>query len=98
MDSLSDVGVETTNTDPRGNFLGSQNRCCNYKTSELVYIKNRAKKKIFVFTVRRPTLIFSPDPKLFYGTFSRKLFGNLFSSSNIVFYVSILKKYGEFNV
>ena len=27
-----------------------------------------------VFTVRQPTLIFGPDPKLFYGTFSRKLF------------------------
>ena len=24
--------------------------------------------------VRRPSLIFGPDPKLFYGTFSRKLF------------------------
>ena len=32
------------------------------------------KKKICVFTVRQPTLIFGPDPKLFYGTFSRKLF------------------------
>ena len=31
-------------------------------------------KKICVFTVRRPTLIFGPDPKLFYGTVSRKLF------------------------
>ena len=27
-----------------------------------------------MFTVRRPTLIFGPVPKLFYGTFSRKLF------------------------
>ena len=34
----------------------------------------RQKKKICVFTVRRPSLIFGPDPKLFYGTFSRKLF------------------------
>ena len=34
----------------------------------------KAKKKICVFTVRRPTLILGPDPKLFYGTFSRKLF------------------------
>ena len=33
-----------------------------------------AKKKICVFTVRRPTLIFGPDPKYFYCTFSRKLF------------------------
>ena len=24
--------------------------------------------------VRQPSLIFGPDPKLFYGTFSRKLF------------------------
>ena len=31
-------------------------------------------KKKYVFTVRRPSLIFGPDPKLFYGTFSRKLF------------------------
>ena len=34
----------------------------------------RPKKKICVFTVRRPSLIFGPDPKLFYCTFSRKLF------------------------
>ena len=34
----------------------------------------KAKKKISVFTVRRPTLIFGPDLKLFYGTCSRKLF------------------------
>ena len=31
------------------------------------------KKKICVFTVRRLSLIFGPDPKLFYCTFSRKL-------------------------
>ena len=29
-------------------------------------------KKICVFTVRRPSLIFDPDPKLFYDPFSRK--------------------------
>ena len=34
----------------------------------------RPRKKICVFTVRRPTLTFGLDPKLFYGTFSRKLF------------------------
>ena len=34
----------------------------------------RPKKKICVFTVRRPTLIFGLDPKLFYNTFSRKSF------------------------
>ena len=34
----------------------------------------KAKKKKCVFTVRRPSLIFGPDPKLFYRTFSRKLF------------------------
>ena len=34
----------------------------------------RPRKKICVFTVRRLTLIFGPDPKHFYGTFSRKLF------------------------
>ena len=32
----------------------------------------RLRKKICVFTVRRLTLIFSSDPKLFYGTSSRK--------------------------
>ena len=37
-------------------------------------ISHKAKKKICVFMVRRPTLIFGPDPKLFNGTFSRKLF------------------------
>ena len=39
----------------------------------VIKIMLRPKKKC-VFTVRRPTLIFGPDPKLFYGTFSRKLF------------------------
>ena len=34
----------------------------------------KAKKKICEFTVRQLSLIFGPDPKLFYGTFSRKLF------------------------
>ena len=32
------------------------------------------KKKICVFTVCRPSLIFGSDPKLFYGTLSWKLF------------------------
>ena len=38
---------------------------------------HEAKKKnmcVYHFTVRRPSLIFGPDPKLFYATFSRKLF------------------------
>ena len=43
------------------------------------------KKKICVFTVHRPTLIFGPDPKLFYGTFSRKFLNALFLPSNVVF-------------
>ena len=34
----------------------------------------RPRKKICVFTVRRPTLMFGPDPNLFYGTLSRNLF------------------------
>ena len=34
----------------------------------------QAKKKICEFTVTRPTLIFGPDPKGFYGTFNRELF------------------------
>ena len=38
------------------------------------YKRDKAKKKKCVFTVRRPSLIFGPDPKLFYGTSSRKLF------------------------
>ena len=32
------------------------------------------KKKKCEFPVCQMTLIFGPDPKLFYGTFSRKLF------------------------
>ena len=39
-----------------------------------IQVNIRPRKKICVFTVRRPTLIFGPDPKLFYCTFSRKLF------------------------
>ena len=35
---------------------------------------DQAKKKISVFTVRRPTLILAPTVNFFYGTFSRKLF------------------------
>ena len=35
------------------------------------------KKKICVFTVCWPTLIFYPDTKLFNGTFSRKLLGRV---------------------
>ena len=37
----------------------------------LVYL---GKKKICMFTVTQPTLIFGPNPNLFYGTFSEKLF------------------------
>ena len=43
--------------------------------STYMYFHIRPKKKICVFTVRRPTLIFGPDPKLFYVTFNRKLLG-----------------------
>ena len=42
-------------------------------TTHLFLLWVRPKKKICVFTVRRPTLIFGPDPKLFYVTFTRKL-------------------------
>ena len=31
-------------------------------------------QKMFVFTIWRPTLIFGPDPKIFYGTFHRNFF------------------------
>ena len=40
----------------------------------LALIIIRPRKKICVFMVRRPTLIFGPDPKIFYDTFRRKLF------------------------
>ena len=46
-------------------FLGVYTKCDRHSLGH---------KKICVVTVRRPTLIFGPDPKLFYGTFSRKLF------------------------
>ena len=36
--------------------------------------KKKKMKKICVFTVRRPSIIFGPDPKLLYCTFSNKLF------------------------
>ena len=38
-----------------------------------------------VFTVRQPTLILGPDPKLFYGTFSRISFKYHILPSNVVF-------------
>ena len=38
------------------------------------FSSDMAKKKICEFTVTRPTLIFGPDPKGFYGTFDRKLY------------------------
>ena len=44
-------------------------------------------KKICVFTVRQPTLILGPDPKLFYGTFSRKLFKYPIFAFQFSFYV-----------
>ena len=44
------------------------------KSVKKVFLDKAKKKKICVFTVRRPSLIFGPDPKLFYCTVSRKLF------------------------
>ena len=44
------------------------------QTVQPIFSADRAKKKICVFTVRRPTLIFGSNAKLFYGTFSRKWF------------------------
>ena len=46
------------------------------------------RKKKCVFTVCQLTLILGPDPKLFYGTFSRELFKyHILPGSNVVFYV-----------
>ena len=47
---------------------------CNMNAISALVQKLGQKKKICVFTVCRPSLIFGPDPKLFYCTFSRKLF------------------------
>ena len=47
--------------------------------------------------VRRPTLIFGPDPKLFYCTFSRKLCKYPILPSNLVFDVVISDNYFDKN-
>ena len=50
---------------------GNSSLCLDRPTDTQDMIGPR--QKICVFTVRRRTLIFGPDPKLFYGTISRKL-------------------------
>ena len=53
--------------------------CCFWLYSEVKFLMRfwllflLRQKKNYVFTVRQPTLIFWPGPKLFYDTFSRKL-------------------------
>ena len=61
--------------------------CWPWQDVDVVLPQVRPKKKICVFTVRRPSLIFGPDPKLFYCTFSRKLFKYPILPSNVVFHV-----------
>ena len=45
------------------------------------------KKKICVFTVLRPSLIFGPDPKLFIALSVENYLNTLFLPSNVVFHV-----------
>ena len=46
-------------------------------------------KKIFVFLVRQPTLIFCPDPKLFYGTFLCCMRSIVAHSDHFVLHLSV---------
>ena len=45
----------------------------------------RPRKKMFVFTVRRPILIFVPDPKHFMALLVENCLDTLFLPSNVVF-------------